>query len=338
MINVKGFTKEALVDLYGRDSAAPYFDMYISDGSGVSYEYWTDTRSVGFHRHTFYELLIIDRGSCRHIYNGTETLLISGDAVVVPAYNRHGFSLNGETSVYNCQFLPEKLDPDLIRGLGAAGLWDETAARAGAAYAESESVHGPGEAAEDRESHYYRQGLMFEGYEANSSKQGVVHLSPEEYVFIRSVMEEIMKEFEKKDDLLLLKKRKYMEVLLLELYNAMRRQNQKYTVLSKENQMAISKVLSEMEIHLADPFDCDEAAKRCGFTPNHFRKIFKDVTGLPPVRYLNRLRMIRACEYIQREHWSLQEAAEAVGIQDMNYFSRLFRQVMNCSPRELMEG
>ena len=73
-------------------------------------------------------------------------------------------------------------------------------------------------------------------------------------------------------------------------------------------------------------------AKEHGFSPNHFRKIFRETTGLSPVKFLNRLRITRACEYMKRDGRTAREAAEEVGFIDMNYFSRTFKQFIGCSP------
>lgn len=50
------------------------------------------------------------------------------------------------------------------------------------------------------------------------------------------------------------------------------------------------------------------------------------------VSYVHRLRIMRACEYIQKENLSVKEAAEKVGIYDLDYFSKLFEEIMGCSP------
>ena len=127
-------------------------------------------------------------------------------------------------------------------------------------------------------------------------------------------------------------------MVLLELRKAFKRQNEKYLVCSKANQKAIAEVLLYMEDHLTEPFDLTQTAKRYAFSPNYFRKIFKDVTGLAPVQYMNRLKMIRAFSYIQQEKMSIKEAAEAVGIYDLNYFSRLFKKIMGYPPRTLVRS
>ena len=90
-----------------------------------------------------------------------------------------------------------------------------------------------------------------------------------------------------------------------------------------------------IEEHLDETLDFNAVAQKYAFSPTHFRKIFKDITGLSPASYINRLRILRACEYMQKDKMSIREAAEQVGIYDFNYFSRLFKKVMGCSPSRM---
>ncbi len=54
---------------------------------------------------------------------------------------------------------------------------------------------------------------------------------------------------------------------------------------------------------------------------------------MTPTNYLNRMRIIRSLEYLEREDMSIAEAASKVGIYDSNYYSRLFKKIMGYSPR-----
>jgi AraC-like DNA-binding protein len=343
------------------------FKMYKKDASGISFEHWKDHRSVGIHRHHYYEIMIMERGTCQHIYRNTDTLLISGDAVIVRPDELHGLSIEGVASVYNCQFFEDAIGRDTHRVLGnfleerefpalksgAAGdkPSGETAAESVERFdlisgekpliGEEVQPQGLPDAAEselfvDREDYYFAEKLSSAGYEVNSNKQGIIHLSPVEFAYLSKLLQRIIsEEAEASPELWMVMKKKYMEMILLELFVAQLRQNQKYEIHSRENQGAIAEVLVSMENSLTENVDFEQMAKQYGFSTNYFRKIFKDVTGLSPVKYMNRLRIVRACAYIQSEGYSLKDAAAEVGIYDFNYFSRLFKQVMGFSPSKL---
>lgn len=301
----------------------PYLDMYYQDDSGISVEHWCESWSVDMHRHDYYEIMVVGRGSCRHMFHGVETLLIPGDVVVIPCHEEHGYALSGEISLYNCQFLPDRLDSRVISTLAIDGVLQPTAKPADpkAAYWKSlmtgrENMHAD----------------KLPQYEANSSKQGVLHLTPTELTYLVSLLQHTLAE-QQTDGMLL--KQKYVEIILLELKKAIRHQNGKYIASSVGNQKIIAQILAEMESDLTRGFDIAETARRYAFSPNYLRKLFTDFTGLSPIQYLNRLRMIRACEYIEFQGMNPRQAAELVGIYDLNYFSRLFKRFIGCTPAKM---
>ena len=303
----------------------PYFDMFDNNNSGVAFECWPDSRSVSMHRHKFYELILVGRGSCRHMYRNSETLLIQGDAVIVSQNHPHGFSIRGETIIYNCQFQLDALSHDVIQRLQEEpSLLELDTSGHEAVWVWETTLRGM-----EKEAFYKKEQLRM-GYELNSSKQGVIHLQPSEFAFVSSVLQHSLDEG---TDALL--RRRYMEIILLELKKGQSRQNQKYAQCSSSNQKAIAAVLMHIEEHLDETLDFNDIAQRCSFSPNYFRKLFKDVTGLAPVAYVNRLRIVRACEYMQKDGMTIQEAAERVGVYDLNYFSRLFKKVMGCTPSKM---
>jgi AraC family L-rhamnose operon regulatory protein RhaS len=305
--------------------------MNVMDNSNIVFEEWNDHYSVNMHRHHFYELLIVAHGSCRHMYRETETLLIPGDAVIVKKDEAHGFNLSGETRIYNCQFRMYVLDVKMIQMLNEQIGLTEPEERLN----HEEALEWENALKDKEKEEYLQSGQLPAGYELNSNKQGVVHLSPSEFAFVNSVFQhgiEVQQKPTPTDELL---KQKYLEVILLELKKTMERQNRKYQACTKGNQEAVAAALVYIENHLDEQLDFNVIAQNHGFSPNYFRKIFKDVTGFSTINYVNRLRVIRASEYIQEEKLSICEAAERVGIYDLNYFSRIFKKHMGCSPSKI---
>ncbi len=305
----------------------PYLEMYSPDNSGLSVEHWNDSWAVDMHAHEYCELMLINRGSCRHAFNGVETLLIPGDAVLIPSNEAHGYVNSGEISMYNCQFVPDRLDGAVVELLNADGLLRQSEQSSEAAFWEHQVA--------DRQAMHE---LSLKGqysvpeYELNTSKQGVIHLSPRTLAFIVSLMEHAMAVRLEQNGLLF---KKYVEIIMLEVQKAQHSQNSKYTEYSAGSQRVIAAVLSDIENNLAEPFDIAEAARRYAFSPNYLRKLFKDFTGVTPIQYINRLRMVRACEALESRSMNIKEAAEHVGIYDLNYFSRLFKKIIGCSPNKI---
>ena len=201
----------------------PYLDMFCRDDSGVSVEHWNDSWSVDMHAHDYCELMLVNRGSCRHAFHGIETLLIPGDAVLIPPHEAHGYALSGEISLYNCQFVPDRLDPGVTALLHTHGLLHEQKQTAEHAFWEHQIA--------DRQAMHAKS---LPTYEFNSSKQGVIHLSPAELTFIVSLLEHTLSEQEEQGEDSVLLRRKYIDVILGEVQKTQNHQNCKYADCSEE--------------------------------------------------------------------------------------------------------
>lgn len=66
----------------------------------------------------------------------------------------------------------------------------------------------------------------------------------------------------------------------------------------------------------------------------HFRKRFKEETGLSPKHYFLMLKMNRAKERLLRPRVSIKELSFELGFNDPYYFSRLFKKKEGISPQE----
>ena len=82
-------------------------------------------------------------------------------------------------------------------------------------------------------------------------------------------------------------------------------------------------------------------ARAANLSVSHFRTLFKQTTGYTVVQYRNYMRVSRARDLLlMNNNYSVSEVAELVGIPDVFYFSRLFKQFMGCllytspSPRD----
>lgn len=77
-----------------------------------------------------------------------------------------------------------------------------------------------------------------------------------------------------------------------------------------------------------------EIAAMCHLSETHFRRLFTRVVGMPPHTYLRERRMAQAKELLRAEEFSVAEVARAVGFEDSNYFSRVFRESVGMTPSE----
>ena len=91
----------------------PYLDCPHPDSSGITLEYYDslpkirfleDGTTVKLHRHDFYEMVLILRGSCRHFYRSTYIPLMPGDLFLIPPDQPHSYRFHDSIAMCNCQF------------------------------------------------------------------------------------------------------------------------------------------------------------------------------------------------------------------------------------------
>ena len=93
-------------------------------------------------------------------------------------------------------------------------------------------------------------------------------------------------------------------------------------------------LISFFEKHYATPINVEKMGEIvCMSRPalfRHFRRVFQT----SPIDFLNNLRLSKAGELLHHSDLSILEIAQRTGFPDSNYFSRIFRKVMNTSPSE----
>lgn len=93
-------------------------------------------------------------------------------------------------------------------------------------------------------------------------------------------------------------------------------------------------VLEYMEKNMAVEMPLNKLATIACQSESHFCRSFKKLTGFSSREYLLRLRIQKAQLLLQESDKSIAEIGYAVGFSDNNYFSRAFRKVLKCSPRD----
>ena len=102
---------------------------------------------------------------------------------------------------------------------------------------------------------------------------------------------------------------------------------------SRDSKRDLTETISMESVDLAS------AAKKAGYSKFHFSRLFKKTTGVSPWTYALGLKIDRAKEMLMNSDVSVKEVSLSVGINDPNYFSRLFAKHAGMPPgryRKLM--
>ncbi len=97
-------------------------------------------------------------------------------------------------------------------------------------------------------------------------------------------------------------------------------------------------LIVHIQTHYRDALTVSDAARMVHLTPYHFCKVFKAATGRTFVDFVNRCRMDEAERLLRDDDLTVTEAAERVGCGNLNYFTRLFKQIKGMTPSEVRKN
>ena len=84
--------------------------------------------------------------------------------------------------------------------------------------------------------------------------------------------------------------------------------------------------------NLYDDIDYKLPSKICGISYTYFKKLFIEKFGVPPVRYVNNMRLERSRELLLTNKYSIGEIAKMCGFENTFYFSKKFKERYQASP------
>lgn len=295
-----------------------YFDFPLTDGSRICvlhYERMAEVNhmnpdgTVPSHSHTFYEMVLILRGSCEHIYQGTSTMLLPGDLFLIPPHRAHAYRFYEDVDHFNCQFYADTLSSEWLEDIQALRYDRPRRSQSPKAY------HGL----------------------ADINDQGILHLDNPQIPWLLENLKNIQSEqgAGRTDG-----ERMKRCLLQLTLARLSRLRALQFGDVSRQDdwkQALVEDALSCFEQNLTGTVDITELVRSHRISEGYFRQIFKDVTGLPPRQYLNRMRIVRALELLNVQGLDIAETAERVGIYDPNYFSRLCKKLTGYPPSHFQQ-
>ncbi|MDO4295258.1 MAG: AraC family transcriptional regulator [bacterium] len=96
----------------------------------------------------------------------------------------------------------------------------------------------------------------------------------------------------------------------------------------------IKKTLSYLDVRLSTHLTLEEIADAMGLSTGHLSRMFKKEMGESLMEYINHQRIIASLPFIRNPRIRIQEVGSYVGIEDSNYFARVFKKYMGLSPSQ----
>lgn len=279
-----------------------YFPWLAAKAEQIKVRIFNNNTPVISHMHDYIEIVLITKGSCIHRYHNTEVTLIPGDVFIIVPHEEHSYAINSDVRIYNCHFYPEVLGEDWKELKKISGIYDM---------------------------------LMVEPiYRSEINRQEILHLQPAEIPYIESVLTKMIEEQKDIQAGYYLVQKANLIILLSILGRVWEKQFKGKPYGYHGKREILAEALKYLENNINNEFNISELAYKACMSPHYFRKVFKEVTGLTPLEYINKIRITKAVQQLKEYNHTIAEVAEMVGINDTNYFSRMFRKVMGCSPTE----
>ncbi len=100
------------------------------------------------------------------------------------------------------------------------------------------------------------------------------------------------------------------------------------TKISENANILDGRIKKYIELNISSKILLQDIGDALGKNANYLNQIFKKINGMPIMSYINLEKMKKAAVLISDKGYNVKDAAKAVGINDINYFSRLFKRKM----------
>lgn len=105
-------------------------------------------------------------------------------------------------------------------------------------------------------------------------------------------------------------------------------------VSTPDDETNIRNIVEFVNANYMNELTLNDLGKRFCVASNYLSRLFKKETGENFTRYLNNLRIKKACEYLSTGNTKIIKIAELVGYKDIQYFHRVFKKITQMTPAE----
>ena len=88
---------------------------------------------------------------------------------------------------------------------------------------------------------------------------------------------------------------------------------------------------------LTQTFSLKSLADACNMGESYFQKLFKEIYGISPKKYIIQLKINHACDLLRLERYTVTQIAELCNFSDVYFFSRQFKEYMGITPTQFVK-
>ena len=100
------------------------------------------------------------------------------------------------------------------------------------------------------------------------------------------------------------------------------------------NDQYVKKAIAFIHRNYSNHTSISEIARVVGLERKYFSSVFKSVLGISPQSYLIKFRINKACQLIPNKELTIGDIARSVGYTDQFLFSKVFKKLKGCSPKD----
>lgn len=254
------------------------------------------------HDHKFHELVLVLRGSGIHFTREESYAIHAGDVFLIPPGYEHGYRNTSELDLVNVLYSVERLRvPDFdIRNIPGYHAFFELE---------------PGM----RRAHGFKSRLTLGSSELSEAAALV------------ETMESELKSHSPGCDFIVVSYFMRLQCLIARSYGST-------PTTEGRSLMGLADVVAFIERNHARPVALRELARIAGMSQSTLHRCFVEATGISPIDFLIRTRVLKGAEQLRGGRGNVSETAFAVGFNDSNYFSRQFKKIIGVSPGAYARG
>lgn len=248
------------------------------------------------HDHHFFELVYVTGGTAVHTLNDASGTLTAGDYFLIDYGSIHRYTKSRDFTLLNCLFLPDIIDDTMSGCRSFDALMQRCLIR------------------------YYTPALH------QTTANRIFH---DEDGRVLALLSGMQKEYqEKKAGYPEILRCRLIEILILTLRSVVRPARP----LSKNS--AVLGVITYVDAHYQEALTLGRFCDEHHFSLQYISRRFKQDTGMTFRDYLQKVRIEKSCELLAGSDMRVSEIAQSVGYGDLKFFNRLFKKLLNLSPRE----
>ena len=280
-----------------------YKDIF-KEGEKIAMRYsvWEPDK-LDDHTHDFFEIAYIVKGTGYHFLDTNKHRVQTGDLFLLTPDGRHNFRPDGgnELEWINCMFLPDIIDPGLIGITSTTDLLKTL--------------------------------IFFDSFKYDTTNlSGIELLSNTED--LNKIFKDMIKEYERQlpgyQDAL----KNYLQILLIKIFRAYFVQSRQPDDPAQKTNLTNLVTAYITEYTLKHNININELARQAFYSPQYFRKLFRDESGIPLALFIREKRLDAACELLINSDMPVTKIMEQVGMNDAKSFYAAFSKEKGMTPAQ----